>query len=83
MLAVHWRVLALKGLFRTKFIIIIIIIIVIIIEMGRACSQNGGKYECFQNLSGKPTGKRTLGRPRRRWEDHIIMDLQEIGINGG
>ena len=27
------------------------------------------------------TGKRPLGRPRRRWEDNLRMDLQEIGIN--
>ena len=32
-------------------------------------------------LTGKPTGKRPLGRPRRRWEDSIRMDLEEIGIN--
>ena len=32
-------------------------------------------------LSGKPTGKRPLGRPRRRWEDNIRMDLEESGIN--
>ena len=30
-------------------------------------------------LVGKPEGKRTLGRPRRRWEDNIKMDLQEVG----
>ena len=30
---------------------------------------------------GKPTGKRPLGRPRRRWEDNIRIDLKEIGIN--
>ena len=35
----------------------------------------------FKILTGKPTGKRPLGRPRRRWEDNIIMDLEEIGIN--
>ena len=29
----------------------------------------------------KPTGKRTLGRPRRRWEDNTRIDLEEIGIN--
>jgi len=29
-------------------------------------------------LVGKHEGKRTLGRPRRRWEDNIIMDLREI-----
>ena len=32
-------------------------------------------------LTCKPTGKRLLGRPRRRWEDNIIMDLKEIGNN--
>ena len=31
----------------------------------------------------KPTGKRRLGRPRRRWEDNIRMDLEAIGINAG
>ena len=31
-------------------------------------------------ISGKPTGKRPLGRPRRRWEDNIRMDLEEIEI---
>ena len=32
-------------------------------------------------LTGKPTGKRPLGRPRCRWEDNIRMDLEEMGIN--
>ena len=31
---------------------------------------------------GKPEGKRPLGRPRRRWEDNIKMDLQEVGCGG-
>ena len=34
-------------------------------------------------LTGKPTGKRPVGRPRRRWEDNIRSDLEEIGINAG
>ena len=34
-------------------------------------------------LTGKPIGKRPLGRPRRRWEDNIRMHLEEIGINAG
>ena len=37
----------------------------------------------FKILTGKPTGKRPLGRPWRRWEDNIRMDLEEIGINAG
>ena len=49
--------------------------------MGRACSQNGGKQECFQNSKGKPTGKRLLGRPRRRLEENIRMDLKGLEIN--
>jgi len=31
---------------------------------------------------GKPEAKRTLGRPRRRWEDNVKMDLQEVGCGG-
>ena len=37
----------------------------------------------FKILTGKPTGKRPLGRPRLRWEDNFRMDLEEIGINAG
>ena len=33
-------------------------------------------------LVGKHEGKRSLGRPRRRWEDNIKMDLQEMGCGG-
>jgi len=33
-------------------------------------------------LVGKPEGKRPLGRPRRRWEDNIKMDLREVGGDG-
>ena len=37
----------------------------------------------FKILTGKPIGKRPLGRPRRRWEDNIRMDLEVIGIDAG
>ena len=37
----------------------------------------------FKISTGKPTGKKYLGKPRRRWEDNIKMDLEEIGINAG
>jgi hypothetical protein len=33
-------------------------------------------------LVGKPEGKRQLGRPRRRWENNIKMNLQEVGCGG-
>jgi hypothetical protein len=36
-----------------------------------------------RKLLGKPEGKRPLGRPRRRWEDGIRMDLREIGLEAG
>jgi hypothetical protein len=35
----------------------------------------------FKMLTGKPTGKRPLGRSRHRWEDNIRMDFGEIAIN--
>jgi hypothetical protein len=37
----------------------------------------------YMVLVGKPEGKGPLGRPRRRWEDNIKMDLQEVGGGGG
>ena len=45
--------------------------------MGGACGTYGGGVHMV--LVGKPEGKRPLGRPRRRWEDNIKMDLQEVG----
>jgi hypothetical protein len=48
-------------------------------EMGRACGAYGGGQRCAQGLVGKPEGKRPSERPRRRWEDNIRMDLQEVG----
>ena len=39
----------------------------------------GEKRGVYRVFVGKPEGKRKLGRPRRRWEDNIKMDLQEVG----
>jgi hypothetical protein len=36
----------------------------------------------YRVLVGKPVGMRPMGRPRRRWEDNIKMDLQEVGYGG-
>jgi hypothetical protein len=47
-------------------------------EMGGACSVYGERRGVYRVLVGKSEGKRTLGRPRRRWEDNIKMDLQEV-----
>jgi hypothetical protein len=42
-------------------------------------ARMGEDRKVYKVLVGKPEGKRLLGRPRRRWEDGIIMDLREIG----
>ena len=42
----------------------------------------GERRGVYRVLVGKPEGKRPLGRPRRRWEDNIKMDLQEVGCGG-
>jgi hypothetical protein len=47
--------------------------------MGMACSTNGEKTNAYRLLVGKPKGKRSLGRARRRWVDNIRMDLVEVG----
>jgi hypothetical protein len=44
------------------------------------CGTHGGGDRCLQGF--RPEGKKPLGRPRRRWEDNIKMDLREIGIDG-
>ena len=50
--------------------------------MGVACSAYGRADRRIQVLVGKPEGKRPLGKLRRRWEDNIKMDLQELGYGG-
>jgi len=47
--------------------------------MGGACGAYGEGRGVHRVLVEKPEGKRPLGRPRRRWEDNIKMDLQEVG----
>jgi len=39
----------------------------------------GEERGLYRVLVGKPQGKRPFGRPRRRWEDNIKMDLQKVG----
>ena len=50
--------------------------------MESTCSAYGGRRGVYRVLVENPEGKRLLGRPRRRWEDNIKMDLQEVGIGG-
>jgi hypothetical protein len=45
-------------------------------------ARMGEERKVYKVLMGKPEGKRLLGRPRRRWEDGIRMDLREIGLGG-
>ena len=51
--------------------------------MGGACRAYRGEERRIQGFGGgKPVGKRPLGRPRRRMEDNIKTDLQEVGCGG-
>jgi hypothetical protein len=45
------------------------------------CSTHGGGGSIYRVLVGRPEKKIPFGRPRRRWEDNIKMDLREIGID--
>jgi hypothetical protein len=47
---------------------------------GHVARMEGGRI-AFKILTGKPTGKRPLRRPRHRWEDNIRMEIEEMGIN--
>jgi len=46
-------------------------------------ARKGEDTDVHRVLVGKPEGKWPLGRPRRRWEDDIKMDLQEVGGGRG
>ena len=48
----------------------------------RHVARMGETRGVYRVLVGKPEGKRPFGRPRRRWEDNIEMDLQEVGCRG-
>ena len=45
-------------------------------------ARMGEERDVHRVLVGKPEGKRPLGRPRRRWEDNIKMDIQEVAGGG-
>jgi len=45
-------------------------------------APKGDRRGVYRVLVEKPEGKRPLGRPRRRWEDNVKMDLQEVGFGG-
>jgi hypothetical protein len=43
-------------------------------------ARMGEERKVYKVLVGKPEGRRPLGRPRRRWEDGVRMDLRKIGL---
>ncbi|KAJ4434738.1 hypothetical protein ANN_23306 [Periplaneta americana] len=45
-------------------------------------ARMGESRNAYRVLVGRPEGKRPLGRPRRRWEDNVKMDLREVGYDG-
>jgi hypothetical protein len=51
-------------------------------QIGGACSTDGAWRGVYRILVGKPERKRSLGRPRCRWEGNIKMDLQKVGSGG-
>jgi hypothetical protein len=50
--------------------------------VGGTCGTHGEGRGTYGVLIGRPERKRPLGRPRRRWENNIKMDIREIGIDG-
>ena len=52
---------------------------------GLRCASHVARMEegrsAFKILTGTPAGKRPLGRPKRRWENNMIIDLKEVGIH--
>jgi hypothetical protein len=60
-------------------LICVIVIIIIVVVVGEGHVVRMGERRV---LVGKPEGKRPLGRPRRKWEDIIKMNLQEVGCGG-
>jgi len=46
--------------------------------LGGSCSTYGLEERYIQGFGGKPEGNRSLGRPRRWWENNIEMDIQEV-----
>ena len=54
------------------------IYIYIYVGWKRYVERMGDRRGVYRVLMGKPEGKRPLGRPTRRWEDNIKMDLQEV-----
>jgi hypothetical protein len=48
-------------------------------EMGVVLARMGEERGAYRILVGRPEGRRPFERPRRRWENNIKIDLQEVG----
>ena len=64
----------------TKWNFVMVINSRLLRRVGHEAKMQEGR-SAFKILTGTPTGKCPLGRPRHRWEDTIRMDLKEIGIS--
>jgi len=53
-----------------------------IMRWAERVARTGEGRDVYRFSGGKPEGKRPLGRPRRRWEGNIKMELQEVGCGG-
>jgi hypothetical protein len=51
--------------------------------MGRTCGAYGGGKRGAQGVGGETSGKEAVGETRRRWEDNIKMDVEEVGGGRG
>ena len=51
-------------------------------EVGWNVARMGESRGVYRVLVGAPDGKRPLGRPKLRWKDNIMMDLQKMGREG-
>ena len=45
--------------------------------------MHGANHKCIQSFNGKISGKQSSGRPRRRWEENIEMDLRAVDCDDG
>ena len=77
----EWRIIHDKELYDVQCspTIIRVIKLKTVRQVGHV-ARVGDRTGTYRVLVGKPEGKRPLGRPRRRWEDNIKMDLQEVGL---
>jgi hypothetical protein len=46
-------------------------------------ARMGERRDAYRILVGRPEGRKPLGRPSRRWEDNIKMDLKDVGWGAG